>query len=197
MSKPIITRRGEKVSLQTLPDRPFDKRQAAQSGIDFDMDVVVEPVPGTVFQKRASVSTNLPGYGSWEILCDEGVSGGGLDEAPCPLAFFSVGVACCLATHISGAIRNYDLKIESFRLEQRMRFHSTYRFAPINPEEKFGSTKSLHTNVMVVSDEPAERIHKLVGAAEQACFALNALTGQTQASSSVFHNGAQLAAHNP
>ena len=146
-----------KLDLEAMPKpgsfeiREFDKASVPKHGIAFDSHVIVEPVTeGTdsKYLKKATLSLNLPGWGGWEVMCDEGVTGGGTDSAPSPLGYLSIGIACCLLTHMVEAINRWNLNIRSVRVEQRISFHSTYNFSPnYNPEDNVGRTKSLATTV--------------------------------------------------
>ncbi|MEM9533239.1 MAG: OsmC family protein [Pseudomonadota bacterium] len=180
----------------TFELREFDKAAVAKEGIAFDTHVVVEPVTeGTEskYLKKASLMLNLPGWSAWEVMCDEGVTGGGTDSAPSPLGYLSIGVACCLLTHMVEAINRWKLNIRSVRVEQRISFHSTYNFSPtFDPEDNVGRTKSLETNVVIDSDEPQEQLQRLVRLSEQACFAANAFVTQVAASTQVVVNGEAL-----
>jgi hypothetical protein len=44
-------------------------------------------------KKRAIVTVEAPGFGTFSMWCDEGTSLGGNDSAPPPLAYFGAGLA--------------------------------------------------------------------------------------------------------
>jgi hypothetical protein len=44
-------------------------------------------------KKRAIVTVEAPGFGTFSMWCDEGTSLGGEDSAPPPLAYFGAGLA--------------------------------------------------------------------------------------------------------
>ena len=171
----------------------FDKKAVPTRGIAFESHVCVEPVTeGTEskFLKRASLSFNLPGWSPWEVMVDEGTTGGGMDSAPSPLGYLSVGVASCLLTHLVAAIDLQKLDIRSLRVEQRIRFHSTFNFSPdIDPQDIVGRTLSLDTDVVIDSDESNEALERLVALSDQACFAANAFISQVPASTKLVRSG--------
>ena len=157
--------------------------------------MIMEPVrDGTEskMMKKATLSLNLPGWSGWEVFVDEGAPGGGTDEAPSPLGYLSIGVAACLMTHLSGVIQGTQLEIKSIKIEQRVRFHSTYNFADTKPEDTFGYTEGLETNVVIDSDEPTEKLQQLVDLAQQACMALNSFLSRVPTETKVFVNGEEL-----
>lgn len=173
----------------------FDKKIVPKEGIHFETNVIVRPIEeGTTskYLKQGILSYNLPGWGSWEVMCDEGTTGGGTDTAPSPLGYLSLGVAFCLMTHIKETITRDKINIKAIRIEQRVKFHSTYNFGDIKLEDIYGYTKSLETNIVVESDEPDERIERLAALSQQACMAANAFITAVPESTRVFHNGNQL-----
>jgi hypothetical protein len=44
-------------------------------------------------KKRAQVSIEAPGFGTFSMWCDEGTSLGGSDSSPAPLAYFGAALA--------------------------------------------------------------------------------------------------------
>ena len=52
----------------------FDLNSATRSkdGLDLEVHVVAELVPGPGLVKRGAVKPNIPTFGAFELLCDEG-----------------------------------------------------------------------------------------------------------------------------
>jgi hypothetical protein len=71
-------------------------------------------------RKRALVSTHgVPGYGTFEVQCDEGTPLGGDDSAPPPLA---VGVAFCALTHVTEYTQATKMRVDDARIELQLGF---------------------------------------------------------------------------
>ncbi|NOK59164.1 MAG: hypothetical protein GFH27_549283n375 [Chloroflexi bacterium AL-W] len=67
---------------------PFQKPKPHEK-TRFDVFVVAEPMDKGPLLKKGNVSTNLPGWANWDIICDTGTTGGGFNPAPSPLMYFS------------------------------------------------------------------------------------------------------------
>lgn len=191
----VMIKGEEPILPETYEVSEFDKKRVPKEGIHFETNVIVRPVEeGTEskYLKQGQLSYNLPGWGSWEVMCDEGTTGGGTDTAPSPLGYLSLGVAFCLMTHLKETIMRDKLDIKAIKIEQRVKFHSTYNFGNIKVEDIYGYTKSLETNIVVESDEPNDKIERLAELSQQACMAANAFITAVPESTRVFHNGDQL-----
>jgi organic hydroperoxide reductase OsmC/OhrA len=81
------------------------------------------------------------------------------------------------------------MNIKNIRLEQTVRFN-------IKGSVLAGTVKSsmlgLETHVQVESDEPAERIQKLIQVGEQTCYTMQALLNPIQVTTRVSLNGKEL-----
>lgn len=185
----IVTRLETTQEHSAFTPEEFDKRRVPKEGLKFEMNVIVEPVEGTKFQKVAQLTNNLPGWGGWQIKCDEGTAGGGDDTAPSPLGYFSVGIALCLMTHMKQNIDTLGLDIRSVKIEQRIKYATTYNFTNLPPSENKASTDALETYIVIDTDEPDDKIQDLIKWSEQACFAANAFITAVPASTKIIKNG--------
>lgn len=167
---------------------PFKKPRSGEK-LAFESIVIVEPVPGTKFQKKGQLQLNLPTWSEWEVICDEGTAGGGTDTAPSPLGYLSLGIAFCLLTHLKENIDQLGLDIKSVKIEQKVKFSTTYNFSGVHPSENKAATDGMETNVVVVTDEPEEKLKDLVRWSEEACFAAHAMANAMTTSLGVVING--------
>lgn len=71
----------------------------------------------SVFQKEAFVSSSRTGL-AWRLTSDEGPYLDGHDEAPCPLAFLSVGMVASYANEITALAKIQDVSIRKLKLTQ-------------------------------------------------------------------------------
>ena len=67
-------------------------------------------------QKEAIVSTSAGG--AWRLASDEGAYLNGLDEAPCPLAFMTTGMAASFMHAIQARLAVAGLEHQGIRLVQ-------------------------------------------------------------------------------
>ena len=164
-------------------------------GLDLEVHVLAELMPGPGMVKRGYVKPNIPSFGAFELYCDEGSSIGGSDTAPAPLSYLAAGIAFCLLTHLKGYADIEKLKVSSIRLEQKMKFQSripgmTTASGAFNQME--GLSKGVETFVFIETDEPPESIARMVEVAEKACMAAQTVVNAVPASTVVIRNGEQL-----
>lgn len=188
MSEPIVKRIDAAPASVSMDLSPFQKPKSGEK-MAFESIVRVQPVAGTKFQKKGSLTLNLPTWSDWEVICDEGTAGGGTDQAPSPLGYLSLGIAFCLLTHMKENIDQLGLDIKSIVIEQKMHFATTYNFAGTHPSENKASTDGMETNVVIESDEPDEKLVDLLRWSEEACFAANAVATATATSLALVVNG--------
>lgn len=169
--------------------RNFTKPKVGEE-MTFEVNVVAESLDG--MKKIAVVEPNLPTWGAFRLVCDEGHALGGEDSAPPPLGYLSAGIAFCLLTHLSAFIRQHKLDIERLTIEQRTNFSTTL----VTDAEKEGSFKGkcagVETHVVVESKHPEEAISKLVKVSEDACMAMQALISQVPTHTRIHLNGKEI-----
>lgn len=191
-NKPVVTR------IDRVPEPTAFKIETAKKskeGLDLEVHVLAELVPGPGLVKRGYVKPNIPSFGAFELYCDEGSSIGGSDTAPAPLSYLAAGIAFCLLTHLKGYADLEKLRVSSIRLEQKMKFQSripgmTVAAGTDKPME--GLSKGVETFVFIESDESPEVIARMVEGAEKACMALQTVVNTVPASTIVISNGRQL-----
>ena len=190
MSELVIVKKVDQtVSPECYEVTPF-KRPRPGENMAFEVNVIAESLDG--MKKIARVEPNLPTWGTFELICDEGTALGGEDTAPPPLAYLSSGIAFCLLTHISSYIRAKKIKVDSVRVEQRMRFSTSLVTDAEKSADIRGNCDGLETYIMIESDESAQQIQELIEVSENACMALQSIINQTPQSTKVQLNGKTL-----
>ena len=164
-----------------------------KEGLDLEVHVVAELVPGPGLVKRGTVKPNIPSFGAFELYCDEGASIGGADTAPAPLSYLSAGIAFCLLTHLKGYAVSEKLKIASMRVEQRTKFQSRIPGMTV-PEggQMEGVSKGIETYVLIDSNEPPAAIARMVAVAEKACMAAQTVVNAVPATTVILRNGTKI-----
>ena len=158
--------------------------------MSFEVNVIAESEGG--MKKRAIVKPNLPTWGTFSVQCDEGSALGGEDNAPPPLGYLGCGIAFCLLPHLSSYIRAKTLKVDSLRVEQRMRFSTTLVTDVEKSADIRGNCDGLETYIVIESSEPQETIQELVRVSENACMALQSIVNATPHKTIVRVNGQDL-----
>ncbi len=164
----------------------------SKEGLDLEVHVLAELLPGPGLVKRGYVKPNIPGFGAFELRCDEGTSIGGTDTAPAPLSYLAAGIAFCFLTHLKGYAEIENLKVSSIRIEQRMKFQSRIpgmTTAKDASRHMVGLSKGVETFVHIESDETPATIALMVKVAEKACMAAQTVVNAVPASTIVINNG--------
>lgn len=173
----------------------IDTAKKSKEGLDLEVHVLAELMPGPGLVKRCYVKPNIPSFGAFELYCDEGLSIGGSDTAPAPLSYLAAGIAFCLLTHLKGYADAEKLKVSSIRIEQKMKFQSRIpgmTVAAGTGNQMEGFSKGVEIFVLIETDEPPEVIARMVEVAEKACMAEQTVVNAVPASTIVISNGEQL-----
>ena len=182
--------------LDTMPRPKSFVPQPAQKtkeGLDLEVHVIADLLPGKGLRKRGIVKPNIPSFGAFELYCDEGTSIGGTDTAPAPLSYLAAGIAFCLLTHLKGYAATQNLSVNSLRVEQKMKFQSRIPGMTADTGSQMeGLSKGMETFVVVDSTEPPEAIERMVEVAERACMAAQTVVNAVPATTTVIRNGARL-----
>lgn len=173
----------------------FETAKKTKEGLDLEVHVLAELVPGPGLVKRGYVKPNIEGFGVFELYCDEGSSIGGTDTAPAPLSYLAAGIAFCLLTHLKGYADVEKLRVTSIRIEQRMKFQSRIPGMTVDAgvgNQMEGLSKGVETFVLIETDEAPEVIALMVEAAEKACMAAQTVISAVPMSTNVISNGERI-----
>jgi len=171
----------------------IEPARKSKDGLDLEVYVLAELMPGPGLVKRGTVKPNIPTFGAFELFCDEGTVIGGSDTAPAPLSYLATGIAFCLLTHLKGYADSANLNVSSIRIEQRMKFQS--RIPGMTAEmggQMEGYSNGIETFVLVDSIEPPEAIARMVEVAEKACMAAQTVINAVPARTTIVRNGERI-----
>lgn len=187
---PIVSRVGH---MPEPTEFAIEAARKTKAGLDLEVHVLAEIVPGRGLVKRGYVKPNIPGFGAFELHCDEGSSIGGSDTAPAPLSYLAAGIAFCFLTHLKGYADSEKLDICSIRIEQRMKFQSRIPgMTAAMGKQMEGVSKGLETFVLVETGEPPEVIARMVEVAARACMAAQTVVNAVPATTTVIRNGERI-----
>ena len=183
---PIVQKIDVPPELATFEPSVFVPPQQPGDPVEFVMDLTAEALDGAV--KRATVKPNLPGWGAFEIRCDEGPSIGGSDSAPAPLAYLSAGVSFCMLTHLNYYIETHELDVGNLRIEQRIRFTTNERTRRPSDPPASGCV-GIEMHLVIDSSAPEDAVRELAETAKALCMAHQALLAPTPSVFDVRLNG--------
>lgn len=118
----------------------------------------------TVMLKKVNVQVlGEKGFSPWGFLCDEG--GHTYEQsAPNPLSYMTGGISSSLLTCVEQAIKLMNLNVASAKVEAKVFFRFDDPFTP----DWRGYTDKLIANILIESNEPAEKITAIKKMAVQA-----------------------------
>lgn len=189
MSEKTIVRKVETQPRQQTFPEPGLKKVKQGERMEFHAHVNVESLPQGKHLKKATVFSNVPNGGTWELISDEGIAVGGRGTAPSPLMYFAAGLGLCLMSHVEMLARQLDIELESVRLEQRAIFSTTLDLGGIHPKDVFGRGERVELNLVIASPEPPDRLADFVSWCAQACMALQTVTRATPGEVQFYVNG--------
>ena len=171
----------------------IDAAKKTKEGLDLEVHVLAELVPGPGLVKRAYVKPNVPGFGAFELYCDEGLSIGGSDTAPAPLSYLAAGIAFCFLTHLKGYADAEKLQVSSIRIEQRMKFQSRIPGMTASAGNQMeGHSKGVENFVFIETDETPEVVARMVEVAGTACMAAQTVVNAVPVTTTVMSNGERI-----
>lgn len=185
----IVSKQESSPALERIAVTQFVKPRHGEK-MRFEVNLVAESLDG--MKKKAVVEPNLPTWGSFEIMCDEGGALGGTDTAPPPLGYLSAGIAFCLLTHLSSFIRSKHLNIDNLKIEQRTNFATTLVTEAEEAGDFRGECEGVETHIIVEGDHSADEIRQLAVESENACMAMQAIMNATPTNTKLYLNGSEI-----
>ena len=144
--------------------------------------------PDRPYLKKVTVSFNTSNSETWEIYSDELNGTDGRPQAPTSLEYLTAGTAACLTSQITLVIAMLDLDYSDVRVEQQI----DYREEAVNSVAMAGYADTVHTNVMIKSDESEARLKRFYQQSLSMCFAGEAFKGATDMVTHSYLNGREL-----
>lgn len=192
MSERTIVRKVAAEPNQRTFPKPHLTKVKEGERMRFDAHVNVESLADGRHLKRATIFSNVPNGGVWEVISDEGTAVGGRGTAPSPLMYFAAGLGFCLMSHVEMLSKQMDIVLKSVRLEQRSSWTTTLDLGGIHPAEVFGRGERMELNLLIESDEPEDKLADFVAWCRQACMALQTTAGATPSLTRLVLNGKRI-----
>lgn len=133
-STTIVRKLSEDAEQATFPPPHLDKVKQGEL-LKFHAHINVEQMPQGHHLKKATIFSNVPNGGTWELICDEGTAVGGRGSAPSPIMYFSAGLALCMMSHVEMLAQLSGIHLKKVKLEQKTEFSTTLNFGGIEAEE--------------------------------------------------------------
>ncbi|MFA0812925.1 OsmC-related (seleno)protein [Microbulbifer epialgicus] len=190
-SSTIVRKLGEDAEQSTFAPPHLDKVKQGEL-LKFHAHINVEQMPQGQHLKKATIFSNVPNGGVWELICDEGTAVGGRGSAPSPIMYFSAGLALCMMSHVEMLAKLAGIHMRRVKLEQKTEFSTTLDFGGIKPENVFGKGDRVEMHLIIESDEPEEKLLKFAHYCRQACMSLQTVANATPVNTQLFINNKAL-----
>lgn len=176
--------------LEQVIDGIGDASMDSISNLEFEILAISESAenPDRPYLKKVTVSFNNPTSETWEIYSDEMNGVDGSPMAPTSLEYLTAGTGLCLTSQLTLVSYMMDLDFTDFRVEQQI----DYREEAVNSTEMIGFADTVHTSVMVESDESEERLDRFYQQSLAMCFAGEAFKGATDMHTEFYFNGKEI-----
>jgi len=140
------------------------------------------------YLKKVTVSFNTTESETWELYADELNGADGSPKAPTSLEYLTAGTALCLTSQLTLVSAMMDLDYSDFRVEQQI----DYREEAVNSAAMAGYADTVHTSVLIESDESEERLNRFYQKSLALCFAGEAFKGATDMYTHRYLNGKEI-----
>ncbi|TQV74172.1 OsmC family protein [Exilibacterium tricleocarpae] len=192
MNERTIVRKTNREGVQETFVSPHLTKVKQGERMQFDAHINVESLPQGQHLKKATIFSNVPNGGTWELISDEGTAVGGRGTAPSPLMYFAAGIGLCLMSHVEMLAQKLDLKIDSVRLEQKTSFTTTLDLGGIHPKHVFGKGEYSEMHLIMESSEKPEKLKLFASWCQQACMALQTVSANTPAPTALYLNNRRI-----
>ncbi|WP_444890556.1 OsmC-related (seleno)protein [Microbulbifer sp. DLAB2-AA] len=186
-STTIVRKLNDDAEQDTFPPPHLDKVKQGEL-LRFHAHINVEQMPQGHHLKKATIFSNVPNGGTWELICDEGTAVGGRGSAPSPIMYFSAGLALCMMSHIEMLAQLSNIQLKQVRLEQKTEFSTTLNFGGIQSEKVFGQGDRVEIHLIIESDETEEKLVEFAHCCRQACMSLQTVAKATPVTTSLYLN---------
>ena len=160
----------------------------AMANMEFEIFALSESAENDERPYLKKITVSTPTAETWEIYSDELMGNNENPVAPTSLEYFTVGTSLCLTSQTTLVSAMMGLDFTDYRVEQQI----DYRQEDINSADMAGYTDTVHSYVLVESDESEERLNQFYEKSLALCFAGEGLKGATDMYTHSYLNGEEL-----
>lgn len=168
------------LEMSTVPgERVTDKPELPSRGIASHLEADIEAIEGEVHLKRGI-------SGGWEIFSDEPEVIGGTNRYPAPMRYVALGIGFCLLTQVAryASMMKMEITKATCHVELDALLSGSVLKGTVTT-----TWHGVRTDIVLESDEPEEKIVRLVRTAKAGCFAENLVAQPVPLQTSLVHNG--------
>ncbi|MFA7115848.1 MAG: OsmC family protein [Bacteroidales bacterium] len=157
----------------------------SMSNLEFEMFAISESAENSERPYLKKITLSTPSPETWEMYSDEFMGENDKPLAPTSLEYFTVGTALCLTSQMTLVSTMMGLEFIDYRVEDQI----DYRQEAINSTEMVGYTDTVHSYILIESDESKERLERFYNKSLSLCFAGQGLKGATDMNINCYLNG--------
>ncbi len=155
------------------------------SNMRFDIFAISESAGSSErpYLKRITLST--PSAETWEIYSDEFMGDDDMPVAPTSLEYFTAGTALCLTSQTTLVGAMMGLEFTEYRVENQ----TDYRQEHIGTPQMESFADTVHSYILIESEESQERLEAFYNKSLSLCFAGEGLKNATDMDITLYVNG--------
>ena len=169
-------------------DAGFSLSFDAITNMEFEIFAIAESAATSERPYLKQVTLSTPSEGTWVVYSDEFMYEGDTPLAPTSLEYFTVGTALCLTSQTTIVSSMMDLEFTDYRVENQ----TDYRQENVGTTDMASYLDTVHSYIIIESDESQERLEAFFNKSLSLCFAGEGLSQETEMVTSVYLNGSEL-----
>jgi uncharacterized OsmC-like protein len=158
------------------------------ANMEFEIFAISESVENSDRPYLTKITVSTPTPETWEIYADEFMGDNDRPVAPTSLEYFTAGTALCLTSQTTLVSAMMGLDFTDYRIENQM----DYRQEAINSTNMAAYTDTVHSYIVIESDESRERIETFYNKSLSLCFAGEGLKNATDMNTRCYLNGKEV-----
>jgi uncharacterized OsmC-like protein len=160
----------------------------ALSNMEFEIFAISESAGNSERPYLKKITVSTPTSETWEIYSDEFMQDNDSPLAPTSLEYFTVGTALCLTSQTTLVSAMLGLEFTDYRVENQI----DYRQEGIDSTEMVGYTDTVHSYILIESEESQERLNTFFTKSLSLCFAGEGLKNETAMNTALYLNGSKI-----
>ena len=161
---------------------------STMDNLEFEIFAISESVDNNERPYLNKVTISTPSGETWEIYADEFINENDKTLAPTSLEYFTLGTALCLTSQTTLVSAMMDLEFTDYRVENQIDF----RQEAIDSTEIVRYIDTVHSYILIQSDESQERLERFYNQSLSLCFAGEGLKSVTEMKIHYYLNGKQI-----
>lgn len=177
-----VPRYPEKIELEPVKDDSMSL--SAMDNMEFEIYAISESANDINRPYLKKVTLSTPSGETWQIYSDEYLSENDKPIAPTSLEYFTAGTALCLTSQTTLVSAMMDLDFTEYRVENQ----TDYREEKVNTSDMESFADTVHSYILIESEEPIERLQEFYNRSLSLCFAGEGLKNETKMITTVYLN---------